>query len=360
MLTFDDPPFGDVADPQTRTLVDLLSQTIYTEDTVAAMLRVASLNPGAYTLRPAGLAWVSAVPDAAKHGTLRTLIEYVCTTQPAFGTELTRRMQDVTAPAQNQRWYAYTDPFTAAFVGRRGARIVIDRSELRSSLRDLVNDEYLVLVVHGDPRSGKSHTWEFVDHLWRAGRLLRATRVTTHDWSGEVTGDAIAQSLALKLALPLPTTTSGELDDARVRKFLQHLVGVYPTAGATRWIILDGLDRPGVTDGARDLARGLIRLVNEGELPHTRLIVTGLDPFGLHLGHNVLIERIPGVDRHLLDTFLHDVAAHLGQVPAPTKQIAGWVNEILGSGSSPDLAEVEDAVVDRIRKHWAPPEARRG
>jgi hypothetical protein len=356
--TYDDPAFSELADPRVQLLIDLMSRSIFGEQEISAALRSTGLNPGDYPLSTAKLAWMSAVPDAAQVGRLGVLIDVISASRPAFAKELDRRMSEVLHPATASRdWYRHPDPYACSFVGLRNARAVIDRVGLRTGLRELAEDQYWVLVVHGPPRSGKSHTWLFVDHLRNANKIVGASRfarVTTHRWSGEVSGEAIAQSLAMKLALPISLAPSGELDDARVRKFLDHLVGAYPIDdGITRWIILDGLDRPGVHEGARDLARGLIGLVEEGELPRTRLIVTGLDPLGLHLGWAVRTEEIPAIDRALLRIFLIDVATHLRRSPTDD-ELEKWIGEILGPGPHQrDLGEVEECVVRLVTTRWA-------
>jgi hypothetical protein len=355
MLIYDDPVFSELTDPRVQLLIDLLSHNIYGEE-VPVVLNSAGLNPGDYPLAQAKLTWTTAVPDAARLGKLGVLVGVVTAARPAFALELERRMSQLLQPvAAGGGWYQHDDPYTCSFVGLRSARAVIDRVELRTGLRQLAEDQYWVLVVHGQPRSGKSHTWLLVDHLRTVGKLIgvnRFARVTTHRWSGEVTGDAIAQSLASKLGLSIDLTQSEELDDVRVRKFLDHLVGVYPGDGITRWIILDGLDRPGVQEGARDLARGLIQLVEDGELPQTRLIVTGLDPLGLHVGYAVRTEEIPAIDRTLLRVFLTDVATHLGRM-ASNGELEEWIAEILGPGPQPrDLSEVEESVVRLVTTRW--------
>lgn len=357
MLTYDDPAFAELNDPRTQVLIRMLSRSVYGEQIPGALESI-GLSPGDYPLTTARLVWTSAVPDAARLGKLAELVRVISASRPAFVRTLEREMTTLLQPtASGVAWYRHDDPYMYSFVGLRGARAVIDRVELRAGLRQLAEDQYWVLVVHGQPRSGKSHTWLLIDHLRSAGRLIgthRFTRVTTHRWSGEVTGAAIAESLASKLGLEIELTPSGELDDARVRKFLDQLVGAYPGGdGITRWIILDGLDRPGVQEGARDLARGLIHLVEDGELPQTRLVVTGLDPLGLHVGYAVRTEEIPTIDRTLLRAFLTDVAAHLGR-KVSAKELKEWIAEILGPGSQPpDLSQVEAAVVRLVTTRWA-------
>jgi hypothetical protein len=357
MLSFDDPAFGEPSDPRVRRLSALLGRTVY-GDLVEPVLTSAGLNPGAYNLRRATTLWGEVVPDAAHLGRLGALVDAVAALRPAFAGQVDREMTQVLQPlAAAGEWYRNDDPYTCSFVGLRSARAVIDRKDLRAALRELAEDEYWVLVVHGNPRSGKTHTWRLVDHLRTVGRLSgmnRFARVTTHDWSGEVTGEALAQSLAFKLGLSIELTPSGELDDARVRKFLDRFVGVYPGGdGVTRWIILDGLDRPGVQEGARDLARRMIQLVEDGELLQTRLIVTGLDPLGLQVGYAARTEEIPAINRALLGGFLDDVAKHFDRTPSDA-ELDECVAEILGPGpEEPDLSEIERRVVQVVRTRWA-------
>jgi hypothetical protein len=357
MLSLDDPALGELTDPRTRAIIDLLSSTIYGPE-VPVVLRSVDMEPGDYPLTTAKLTWTTVVPDAVRLGKLAALVDAAASLRPAFLVELKRVMSQLLEPtAAGTGWYHHPDPYRCSFVGLRSARAVIDRVGLRSGLRELVEEQYRVLVVHGQPRSGKSHTWLLVDHLRTAGKLVgvnRFARVTSHGWSGEVTGEALALSLAYKLGLSLELAPSGEMDDARVRKFLDRLVGCYPSDdGVVRWMILDGLDRPGVQEGARDLARGLIRLVEDGELPRTRLIVTGLDPLGLNVGYAVRTEEIPVIDRALLHAFLTDVATQLGRAPTD-EELADWIDEILGPGPEPrDLSEVEASVVRLVTTRWA-------
>lgn len=357
MLAFDDPAFSELTDPRTGRLIDLLSKNIYFEIEIATTLKSAGLEPGRYVLGPANVTWTTVVPDAAQSGKLGDLMKAVSKLRPAFTSELEKTVSQLTQPvAVGGNWYQHDDPYMSYFVGLRRSRAVIDRLGLRAALRELANDEYRVLLVYGKPRSGKTHTWLFVDHLRNAGRLVGNNRfalVTTHDWSDAVTGEAIAESLAGKLNLSINLAPSDELDEARVRKFLSFLVGAYPQDdGLIRWIILDGLDRPGVQDGARDLAKGLIRLVDRGELPQTRLVITGLDPLGLHLGNSVRTEKIPAIDKALLRKFLTDVATQLGRTTTDG-ELDGWIAEIAGSDPKPrDLGEVENSVVQLVKTRW--------
>lgn len=358
MINFNDPVFSDPADERTRVVVDMLTEHVYGEARVTAALRAARLSPGEYELSRARLAWMAAVPDAARSGRLGALIDGVVAYDRAFGAELARRVAEALAKsADRRRWYHNDDPYSCSFVGVRGARAIIDRHGLRRALRDLADEQYRVLIVRGAPRSGKSHTWFLIDHLQTAGKLGGDNlfiRVTTHNWSGQVTGEDLARSLVARLDLNIDLAPSSELDDTRVRKLLDRLVGLYPGRdGVTRWIFLDGLDRPGVQDTARDFAKGLVRLVEDGELRNTRLIVTGLDPLGMRLGYAVLEEEIPVIDRDLVASFLREVTGHLGHTVTDS-DLEACVCEILGTNPEErDLEEVERSVIQLVKTRWS-------
>ncbi len=181
--------------------------------------------------------------------------------------------------------------------------------------------------------------------------IAKVRKSSTHAWSGEVTGEDLACSLADKLGLNLELRPSKEHPDARIRKLLDLMVGQYPQGdGVVRWIVLDGLDRPGVQDSARDLAKRLITLVDENELPQTRLIVTGLDLLGLTVGYTVRVEEIPTIDATLVRSFLADVAMHLGCTLTPG-ELDRYVVQVLGTGERRDLRNIEKSVVQAV-KSW--------
>lgn len=253
-------------------------------------------------------------------------------------------------------WYPCRDAYDCGFVGPGAGRAMIDRNGLRSKLYDLVNDDYRVLIVTGPPGSGKTHSWLLIDHLRQAGKLAghKCVRISTHTWGNdEVTGEMVAQSLADRLGLDIRLTGSGELEDARARKILDMLVGRYPEDGITRWIVLDGLDRPRVHDSARDVARQLITMIGDGELSNSRLIITGFDESLVGAGALYVTETIPAIDGALVRAFLTDVAARLGHTVTPA-ELDVHVGEVLGGADRPGLVEIERAVVRLVKREWGP------
>lgn len=357
VLDFDDPSLADPSDPRLKPIVDMLTKSVYREAEVSAILESAGLSPGDYPLGRAKLTWTEAVRDAAREGTLGRLLACVAETDRAFLPQLERQMrQRQMLPGGRRAWYRCDDPFACGFVGAGAARAVIDRQQLRRGLQDLAAEESRVLIVTGEPGAGKSHSWRLIAHLQQAVTMAashRFVRVTTHDWAGQVSGEDLALSVAVRLGLEINLTPSSELADARVRRILDMIVGRYPRDRLIRWIVLDGLDRPLVQETARDVARQLIVLVSDGDLPDTRLVITGFDTLGLDGDGSYQMESIPPIDEELVSAFLTTVASHLGRHTSP-EELAALAAEVLEAGGNPRrLREVERAVVQLVKKHWA-------
>nr|MDT0666560.1 hypothetical protein [Micromonospora sp. DSM 115978] len=162
---------------------------------------------------------------------------------------------------------------------------LIDRDDLRTALRELVVGDYWVLAIDGRAQSGRSHSWQLLTHA-RDGlalgpaKMVRLARVTTevHNPADRVRGEDLARSLAARLDLAIDIPPSDESSETRTRLLVDRMIGAFPQSdGVTRWIFLDGLDRPNVLDCARDFARRIVDLVLNGDLSQTRLVVTGLE-----------------------------------------------------------------------------------
>lgn len=357
MISLDALDLGDLRDdPRTRVITELLSETIYNQEAIAEAITVAGLVPGDYLPNVARLAWVQAVPDAIRERRLDALVESIVKYDLPFAMRLEARLQPLLGVPGAGGWYPCHDPFTCGFVGPGAGRALIDRVGLRGGLHDLAVDGYRVLVVYGPSGSGKTHSWRLIDHLRQAGQLTghKCVRVSTHKWgNAEVTGEMVAQTLADRLGLEVRLTGSGELEDARARKILDLMTGKYPADGITRWIVLDGLDRPRVRDSARDVGRDLITMVADGELENTRLVITGFDAGWIGDSGSVRFETIPAIDAALVRAFLADTAARLGHtVGAP--QLDAYAAEVLGGDPPRTLAEIEDAIVALVKREWGP------
>jgi hypothetical protein len=355
MISLDALDLGGLRDdPRTRIIADLLTETIYHEEAIAEAITVAGLVPGNYLPNVARLAWLQAIPDAIREHRLDALVGSVVRHDLAFGMALEARLQPLLGSPGVGGWYPCHDPFRCGFVGPGAGRALIDREGLRGGLHDLSVDDYRVLVVYGPSGSGKTHSWRLIDHLRQAGKLAgqKCVRVSTHKWGpAEVTGEMVAQSLADRLSLEISLTDSDEPEDARARKILDLIAGRYPADGVTRWIVLDGLDRPRVRDSARDVGRDLITMVADSELENTRLVITGFDAGWIGESGSVRFETIPAINAALVRGFLTDTAARLSHTVVAA-ELDAHVTEVLSGDPPPTLAEIEDAIVRLVKREW--------
>ncbi|MFI8961900.1 trypsin-like peptidase domain-containing protein [Streptomyces sp. NPDC053493] len=135
------------------------------------------------------------------------------------------------------------DPFEAVVL-RHGTEVFVDRAELRATLRRFVADpELSVLVVDGEPDSGRSYTYRLIRHLGQH-RGFRPVRVTLSRTStaarlvgrlAEFVSGPEADGFPLnptRLNDPLPS-----IDDA------VHRIVSRATAAEDRfWLVLDQCD----------------------------------------------------------------------------------------------------------------------
>jgi hypothetical protein len=353
--SLDELSLGDLKDDRTRLVYDLICKSVRKGTDAVVIIDETGLDLGDYNLnQPAKAIWRDVVPDAVGFRKLDALISRVAKDYPAFLPDLEIQLAPLLTVSGGASWYRCANPWESGFVGPRASRAVIDREELRDGLRALATEDCRVLIVSGASLSGKSHSWYLIDHLRTAGKLVghKFAHVSA-ERREDASGEELAVELADKLALKLPLMPSAEMDDARIRKILNMIAGCFPQdQDAPCWIVLDGFDRPRVHESARDMARRLITMVNEGEIWPARLIVTGFDLTGWEDDWSIRLERIPAIDAVLVRKFLADVAAHLGRVVDPA-ELNRLADEVLGSQDAPrSLDKVGKAVVEVVRDHW--------
>jgi hypothetical protein len=361
MFSLDNLNLGDFSDRRTKVVVEFINDLVYHPVAIRAVLERAQLKQATNSsYNQSRFVWLEVVPYAAQRGRLDVLADAVADIMQdsQFKRALERKLTEGRDPTTTggHPWYRCENPWKSGFMGPGARRAVIDREGLRAGLRSLTTEDYRVLVICGAVGSGKSHSWQLIDHLHSAGQLVgyRFARVKTDSWSDVVTGEELALSLADTLGLRIGLTPSGELSEATIRKILNMIAGQFPQNQATPcWIVLDGLDQPMVHQSARDMARRLITMVAEGDIKPARLIITGLDVTGQPERRHVQMDQIPDITEVLVRQVLTDVAKDLGREADPA-ELDRHVAAVLGPPDNPrTLDKVEEAVVSLVKSEWA-------
>jgi hypothetical protein len=164
----------------------------------------------------------------------------------------------------DKSWFAANRPF-------------VNRDPLRDHLRELENSAGAesVLVIDGDPRTGKS----FAVSLALGFDIARKSQIPLDiDDFARVGQQMDARDLAVLIAggdevgCPLFDETK---EDEAVPRLLYWLTS--KLKGKSQWIIIDHCNRRVLTRGARTLLGDLIARLRSGALPDVRLILVDFD-----------------------------------------------------------------------------------
>lgn len=221
-------------------------------------------------------------------------------------------------PSAGRVWYTSPDVYDARFVGEAAQRPMINRGALRSSLQAFVAG-YPVLLVFGEPGSGRSYSWYLIEHV--ASR--ENPPITVHlvdikeewglrDCEPQALMRVIADLLGIDEAFDVKGTsdTKPRLLATRLRRHLIHRKQV-------DCVVIDGVDRSNVLAETRATVRQLIERVAKNQMGKLRLIVTGrrdaTEVWDAATSQGILWEDIATIDATELQQFFMLTANHLGR-----------------------------------------------
>ncbi|RSS79098.1 AAA family ATPase [Streptomyces sp. WAC06614] len=151
---------------------------------------------------------------------------------------------------------------------KNGAEVFLDRADLRRSIREFIDDpDKTVLVVDGEPDSGRSYTYSFIRHLGvHCG--FRPVRVTLDRTS---TAEQVVQRLAEFVADPhaaapaAPPLNPTRLNDPlpSIDDAVHRIVSQATAATEQFWLVLDECDKLDVTSDVWDCIGKLALAVYE-------------------------------------------------------------------------------------------------
>ncbi|MFF3455189.1 hypothetical protein ACFYXH_12800 [Streptomyces sp. NPDC002730] len=145
---------------------------------------------------------------------------------------------------EDYRAHASQDNFRTCVL-KNGTEVFIDRQNLRETLRQFVGDpEKSVLLVDGDPGSGRSYTYNFIRHIGQHYGF-RPARVTL---SHTTTADKVVRRLADFVADPragLSPLNPTELNDLlpSIDDAVHWVVGRATAVEDRFWLVLDECDK---------------------------------------------------------------------------------------------------------------------
>ncbi|MFC4611431.1 hypothetical protein ACFO9E_27095 [Streptomyces maoxianensis] len=145
---------------------------------------------------------------------------------------------------EDYRAHASQDNFRTCVL-KNGTEVFIDRQNLRETLRHFVDDpEKTVLLVDGDPDSGRSYTYNLIRHIGQH-HGFRPARVTLSHTS---TADKVIRRLAEFVADPragISNLDPTELNDLlpSIDDAVHWVVGRATAVDDRFWLVLDECDR---------------------------------------------------------------------------------------------------------------------
>lgn len=188
---------------------------------------------------------------------------------------------------------------------------LVNRRHLRDVLKQLdAGDEPRVLVIDGDPVSGKTYSSRFINYLAGKRKTFKVAKVDLERLArgegGPVRPATVARSIVSQWGLDGMPEPGQEQDSTWVDLFCDWLTGVLGSSPTNCWIVIDGFGKALVAQGTHDLVEQL-GLRSYENLPALRLVLVSykkLQDLRALVGPNVEYEWIARIGRDELTTGL--------------------------------------------------------
>ncbi|MFG3497309.1 hypothetical protein [Streptomyces sp. NPDC047928] len=178
---------------------------------------------------------------------------------------------------EDERAHLSQDIFRTSVL-KNGAEVFIDRQDLRETLRGFVDDPHrLVLVVDGEPDSGRSYTYSLIRHIGQH-RGFRPTRVMLSPTS---TATKVVRRLADFVSDPragivLPRQPGRDDPAAALEEDVTWVVERATKAEDNFWLVLDDCDKLDPGSDVWDLINRLaLDIYNSAGERSPRLVLLG-------------------------------------------------------------------------------------
>jgi hypothetical protein len=349
MLWVDEPNWSDET---RRILIGALANAFRTGPVIEDVATSVGLEPADIPLgNTPREVWFTLAQVAYQKTVLRRLVEEASRRLPA-SNEL-RQVLAATVAGTVSRYRA-VDPYEACLFGGGHRSALIDRSELRTELKRMINEERPVLSVLGPTQTGKSYSLGLITHIAeQLGYKVVALQIE-RQFSGDVTAKSLITVLGQRLGLRLDlsgidTNTTGTNIATQLANVL---TGSYPSDGVRRLIVIDGLDREVVKDEVRDLVKSIADEIVLGQLNRTQLIVTGYEElFSPEVEDWLLTERIGNISQAHLRLFFERIFKDMGQEP-DHQVVSRLVRDVLKDAKLKDRRRLGVRAREVAHEHW--------
>ncbi|MGQ4513007.1 effector-associated domain EAD1-containing protein [Streptomyces sp. DW26H14] len=323
-MSFLDRRTFPLGDPDAEQLLKGLLTTYYEYREIKRFAALAGVRPALFSSSGrAADVWPQVLDAAARDGLLRQLVEIVAHDPASRGTMVFRQLLD-NAGAHGE------DPIRSYLFDEGGSRVLLDRNELRECLREFVAGQR-VLIITGDRRSGKSHSWHLIRHVARH-HGAEAYRIDFGLWEGsQMEPGELMALLAGEMGLgEICDVEPDASDNFRVLKYLSWFKGQV-RGGPQRWLVFDGLDTATITEAALRLVESIAVMADSGEANEKARVVLIDYPRSRLPGEvddRALRERIgPLKPAHLRDFF--QWVSRSNGLELKTSEVDGHVDAVL-------------------------------
>lgn len=339
---------------------DLLHETLreayYRMNDLIELYSSVGLRPNDFAWEgTARVLWPSITRDCAGAGKLEDLIVLVRDARPATGPALTKVLA---AQVSGGNWYRSAERHLSHLLGPGCGRAMLDRLDLRTHLRDLADGGFPVLSITGDPGSGKSYSRHLIQHIASDPLLNCDFRIidVADEFYDRVDSLGFMTALANRLGMTGDFAVDPHVEESRkVRELVDIFVGRYAQLPSRlRWIFIDGLDRPTVQSGVRIAVARLAKEVESGQLPATRLIVTGHPgDFAPAVMEVLRHEQLGDVTPAHVHGFFKGVARHVGK-EISEQHLSLLVHQVLEEAELADLSLLGRTACKAAHAHFSP------
>lgn len=285
-----------------RELIRLLVNEYTTNDQMLYVIDQVDLDRDVLPTAPnIGMMWYQLARTMHQRQRLRRAADLLAEEAPALRKRIAELASDPSDALDGNPQDVYE---VLLLLGRRP---LIDRRDLRTFLRRFIDDPYPLLVIRGEPRTGKTYSLELLKHVLKAEPNLLLIDVDFAPVANGNTAHALITKICrlaeVEEVAPAPRQTTPAAEAmAMVDVFIGRYRNKYTDQGnQNRLLVIHGLNRKDLQADVHDAVAYLAVQVIKERLPRTQLVLTGyigsLDP---DLDYGFLLEEVsPITETHV-------------------------------------------------------------